>query len=172
MSPLARGVIPNPSNPNQKPASASGTDVNNYLSGALLPKVDRMTMAHALEARSPFLDHKVMEVAAQLPVRWKVKGTVTKRILRELFHDLLPSDIKKRGKAGFAIPLGMWFRGPLYDKVRDALMTPKTKLWRYIKKDAVGRLIEEHKQGKADHGKRLWVLLCLEVWMQQYLTVN
>lgn len=148
------------------------TDVYNYLPGALLPKVDRMTMAHALEARSPFLDHKVMEAAAQLPVKWKVKGTVTKRILREIFPDLLPRTVKRRGKAGFAIPLGLWFRGPLYEKVRDKLMTPETKLWHYINREAVGRLVDEHRQGRADHGKRLWILLCLEEWMQQYLSID
>ncbi|HLC15286.1 MAG TPA: asparagine synthase C-terminal domain-containing protein, partial [Thermodesulfovibrionia bacterium] len=148
------------------------TDVNHYLPGALLAKVDRMTMAHALEARSPFLDHKVMEVAARLPSEWKVKRTVTKRILRELFPDLLPRSIKKRGKAGFAIPLSMWFRGALYEKVKDFLLTPDTMLWHYMKQETVSRLLEEHRQGQADHGKRLWVLLCLETWLREYLPAN
>jgi asparagine synthase (glutamine-hydrolysing) len=131
-----------------------------------------MTMAHALEARSPFLDHKVMEAAARLPSEWKVKRTVTKRILRELFPDLLPRSIKNRGKAGFAIPLGMWFRGPLYEKVKNFLLTPETRLWHYMKKETLSHLLEEHRQGRADNGKRLWVLLCLETWLREYLPAN
>jgi len=144
------------------------TDVHNYLPGALLPKVDRTTMAHSLEARSPFLDHKVMELAARLPVRWKVKGQRTKRILREVFADLLPAAVGKRGKVGFSVPLGMWFRGPLYQPARDLLLAPDAKLRYYLRTNEVTRLIEENRYGQADNGKRIWALLNLEVWLRQY----
>jgi asparagine synthase (glutamine-hydrolysing) len=141
--------------------------VHNYLAGALLPKVDRMTMAHSLEARSPFLDHEVMELAARLSVTWKVKRQCTKRLLRELFVDLLPATVLKRGKAGFGLPLGMWFREPLYQSVTDLLLAPDTRLCDYLRRDGVADLIEEHKRSQADHGKRIWALLNLEVWLRQ-----
>jgi asparagine synthase (glutamine-hydrolysing) len=144
------------------------TDVHNYLPGALLPKVDRTTMAHSLEARSPFLDHKVMELAARLPTHWKVRGGRTKRILREAFSDLLPPAVEKRRKLGFGVPLSLWFRAPLYGPVRDLLLAPDTKLHSYLRADEMARLIEENKHGQADNGKRIWALLTLEVWLRQY----
>jgi asparagine synthase (glutamine-hydrolysing) len=143
------------------------TDVHNYLPGALLPKVDRTTMAHSLEARSPFLDHKVMELAARLPVQLKVRGLSTKHVLRELFADLLPPGIGTRGKSGFSVPLGMWFRGPLYQPAWDLLLGPDARLRDYLRMDAVARLVEENSKGKADHGKRIWALLNLEQWLRQ-----
>jgi len=142
------------------------TDVNNYLPGALLPKVDRTTMAHSLEARSPFLDHEVMQLAACLPVKHKVKGQRTKRILREAFVDLLPDAVENRGKVGFSVPLGMWFRGPLYRSARDLLLAPDAGLHDYLRTEEVGRLLEENRHGRADHGKRIWSLLNLEVWLR------
>ena len=144
------------------------TDVNNYLPGALLPKVDRTTMAHSLEARSPFLDHRVMELAARLPTSWKVKGTRTKRALREAFADELPPEVEGRGKVGFGVPLGLWFRGPLYEPTRDLLLAPGSMMRSYFQIDGVGRLIEDNKHGQADNGKRIWALLNLEVWLRQY----
>jgi len=144
------------------------TDVNNYLPGALLPKVDRTTMAHSLEARSPFLDHRVMELAARLPTSWKVRGTRTKRMLREAFVDVLPPEVERRSKAGFGVPLGLWFRGPLYEPSNDLLLAPDSMLRRYLQIDRVARLIEDNKRGQADNGKRIWALLNLEVWLRQY----
>lgn len=143
------------------------TDVHNYLPGALLPKVDRTTMAHSLEARSPFLDHKVMELAARLPARWKVRGQRTKRILREVFADLLPAAVEKRGKVGFSVPLGMWFRGPLYQPVIELLLAPDARLRSYLRTDEVDRLIEKNRHSQADNGKRIWALLNLEIWLRQ-----
>ena len=144
------------------------TDVHNYLPGALLPKVDRMAMAHSLEARSPFLDHQVMEMAARLPIACKVRGQQTKWILREAFADLLPTMVKKRGKVGFSVPLGMWFRGSLYSAVRDLLLAPDTRLRDYLRLAKVAELVEQNKHGQADNGKRIWALLNLEVWLRQY----
>ena len=144
------------------------TDVHYYLPGALLPKVDRTTMAHSLEARSPFLDHQVMELAARLPPSWKVKGRRTKRILRELFSSLVPESVGKRGKVGFGVPLGMWFRGPLYEPVSDLLLAPDSRIHEYLHMDPIRRLIVENGEGRADHGKRLWALLVLESWLRQY----
>ncbi len=148
------------------------TDVHNYLPGALLPKVDRITMAHSLEARSPFLDHRVMELAARLPTTCKVRGQQTKWILRQVFTDLLPPDVEERGKVGFSVPLGMWFRGSLYSATRDLLLAPDTKLHDYLNSDKVAELLKQNMQGKVDNGKRIWALLNLEVWLRQYQVHN
>jgi asparagine synthase (glutamine-hydrolysing) len=148
------------------------TDVHNYLPGALLPKVDRTTMAHALEARSPFLDHQVMELAARLPRTYKVRGQRTKWVLRRAFPDLLPPAIRKRGKVGFSVPLGMWFRGPLYQPARALLLAPDTRLAGLLQTDQVERLIEENRDGQADHGKRIWALLVLEIWLRESLAAR
>jgi asparagine synthase (glutamine-hydrolysing) len=143
------------------------TDIHHYLPGALLPKVDRTTMAHSLEARSPFLDHQVMELAARLPSSWKVKGRRTKCILRELFSSLVPESVGKRGKVGFGVPLGMWFRGPLRQPVSDLLLAPDARIHDYFRVEPIRRLIEENVDGRADHGKRIWALLMLESWLRQ-----
>ncbi len=143
------------------------TDVGNYLQGALLPKVDRMTMAHSLEARSPFLDQEVLELAARLPTAWKVKGFTTKRILRETFADLLPPAITRRGKMGFSVPLGMWFAGPLAEHAREILLPAGAPIHRFLRREALSALLEEHTARKADHGKRLWALLNLATWLDQ-----
>jgi len=148
------------------------TDVQNYLPGALLPKVDRMTMAHSLEARSPFLDHEVMELSARLPESWKVQGRNTKRILRELFADLLPPQITRRGKMGFSVPLGLWFRGPLNTAMRDILLAPNARIFRYLRRPGIEALFAQNADGRADHGKRLWALLNLEVWLQKYISYS
>ena len=146
------------------------TDMQNYLPGALLPKVDRMTMAHSLEARSPFLDHEVMELAARLPESLKVRGRQTKRILRELFAELLPPTITRRGKMGFSVPLGLWFRGPLATPLRDILLAKEARIFQYLRRTGIEELFAQNAVGRADHGKRLWALLNLEVWLQKYVS--
>jgi asparagine synthase (glutamine-hydrolysing) len=144
------------------------TDIHHYLPGALLPKVDRMTMAHSLEARSPFLDHEVMELAARLPVNWKIKRRVTKWILRDLFKDLMPPNIEKRPKSGFSVPLGPWLKRELYEPARELLLSSDSRVQAYLRADEMGRLLEENKAGRDNHGKRLWSLLNLEVWLRKY----
>ncbi|HUF39788.1 MAG TPA: asparagine synthase (glutamine-hydrolyzing) [Anaerolineales bacterium] len=145
------------------------TDIHHYLPGALLPKVDRMTMAHSLEARSPFLDHKVMELAARLPVHWKVRGRTTKWILRDLFRDLMPPGFEKRPKSGFSVPLGPWLRGDLYEPARELLLAGGSRVHAYLRPDGIERLLRENREGRDNHGKRIWALLNLELWMRTYL---
>jgi asparagine synthase (glutamine-hydrolysing) len=143
------------------------TDLHHYLPGALLVKADRMTMAHSLEARSPFLDHELLELAARLPARWKVRGSTTKWILRDLFRDLLPETITRRGKLGFSVPLARWFAGPQLNAVRDVLLSPTARSATMLQRQRVEQLIEENRTGRADHGKKLWALLNLEVWLRK-----
>ncbi len=144
------------------------TDVHHYLPGALLPKVDRMTMAHSLEARSPFLDHKLMGFAAQLPCRLKVSGMRTKAILRDTFADLLPHPLVERRKMGFGVPLTRWFRSDLYDMAANLLLEPGARLRPYIQQQPVETLLHANRDGREDHGKRLWALLFLEAWLREY----
>ncbi len=143
------------------------TDLHHYLPGALLVKADRITMAHSLEGRSPLLDHELLELAARLPARWKVRGSTTKWILRDLFRDLLPESITRRGKLGFSVPLARWFAGPKLQDVRDTLLSKDAQSSSILRRERVERLIEDNRAGRADHGKKLWALLNLEVWMRK-----
>ncbi len=145
------------------------TDIHHYLPGALLPKVDRMSMAHSLEARSPFLDHEVMELAARLPVNWKIRRRVTKWILRDLFKDLMPPGIEKRPKSGFSVPLGPWLQDELYEPARSLLLSNDSRTRVYFRPSEIERLLQENKSGRDNHGKRLWALLNLEVWLRKYV---
>jgi asparagine synthase (glutamine-hydrolysing) len=148
------------------------TDTLNYLPGALLVKADRMTMAHSLEARSPFLDHELLELAAVLPVRYKLRGRRTKRILRDAFTDLLPPQLSARPKMGFGVPLAEWFKGPLHDAAHDLLLAPGARVQAYLRREPMAQLLSENRSGSADHGKRIWALLNLEYWLRQYGPVS
>jgi asparagine synthase (glutamine-hydrolysing) len=131
-----------------------------------------MTMAHSLEARSPLLDHELIELAASLPVSYKLKGRNTKRILRAAFADLLPPALAARPKMGFGVPLAAWFRGPLRAAAHDLLLASDSRLRDYFRTAPVEQLLHENTQGAADHGKRIWALLCLETWLRQQATVS
>ena len=137
-----------------------------YLPCDLLVKMDRMSMANALETRSPFLDTALMEYVAGLPDDYKLRGRTTKSILREAFADLVPEDIQRRPKMGFGVPLGTWFRGNLRDYLRDHLAVPGALINAYVRADAVDRLLREHLEGRADHGHQLWLLLTMEIWLR------
>ena len=143
------------------------TDIKTYLPGDLLVKADRMTMAHSLEGRSPFLDHKLAEWAARLPVEYKVRGRQGKYLLRKAFAHLLPEEITARGKQGFGIPIGAWLRGPLAAWTRETLLATDGVLASWFQREALVQLIAEHDSGRRDHGKRLWALLCLALWARQ-----
>ncbi len=140
-----------------------------YLPDDLMVKTDRMTMAHSLEGRSPFLDYQVVELMAAMPERLKIRGITQKWLLRQAFADFLPPQNVRRIKRGFSVPVGAWFRGQLRDLVHDVLLSPQALNRGYFRPEAVQALIEEHIQGRADHGYRLWALLMLELWHRQYV---
>ncbi len=142
-------------------------DITTYLPGDLLVKADRMTMAHSLEGRSPFLDYALMEWAARLPTHCKVRGRTGKYLLRKAFADKLPERIAGRGKQGFGIPVGAWFRGPLERWARDMLLSADSPLQTWFNPSAMAQLLTEHTTGRADHGKRIWALAALGVWAAQ-----
>lgn len=143
-------------------------DVGVYLPGDLLVKADRMAMAHALEGRSPFLDSELAAFAARLPTRLKLRGRTGKYLLRKAFAHLLPPGIASQPKRGFGLPVAGWFRGPLRAFARDLLTSGR--LGRdIVRPEAVDRLLAEHEQGRADHGKRIYALVMLELWLRRYL---
>jgi asparagine synthase (glutamine-hydrolysing) len=137
-------------------------DLFHYLPDDILTKVDRASMAHALEVRSPFVDYRVVEFACQLPLQYKLKGLTTKYLLRKAFSGDLPSSPIRRKKHGFAVPLGDWFLGPLRD-IYYALVLSKPGS-DFINISQAERLMEEHQKGHVDHGNRLWLVLFLSAW--------
>lgn len=144
-------------------------DVHSYLPCDILTKVDIASMACSLEARSPFLDHHVAELAARMPVRLKQQGTRGKVILTDTFSDLLPQSIQTRTKMGFGVPLDVWFRGELRSLVRDTLLSNRALQRGYFNREAIERLITEHEQEVLNHSSRLWLLLVFEGWCRTFL---
>ncbi len=144
-------------------------DINSYLPDDLLVKMDIMTMAHSLEARSPFLDHHFMEFAARIPSHLKVRGKTTKYLLRKALGELLPREVLNRGKMGFGVPIGGWFRRELKDWVREILLDRRSLGRGYFRRKALEGLIAEHVRGLRDNGFLLWNLLNLELWHRQFI---
>jgi asparagine synthase (glutamine-hydrolysing) len=140
------------------------TDVTTYLPGDLLVKADRMTMAHSLEGRSPFLDHELMEWAARLPEHFKISRNRGKVLLRKAFARDLPPSIQGRGKQGFGIPVSAWLRDSMAGWSRDLLLDPRGPTAAWFVPETLGRLLDEHQAGRVDHGKRLWALIVLALW--------
>jgi len=138
-----------------------------YLLDDLLVKMDRCSMAHALEARSPFLDRELIEYVSTLPDTMKLRWGRTKVILRRAFADLLPPEILRRSKMGFGVPLQKWFAEDLRDFLHDLLLAPDACLRQYLNQDYVRELCQVHMAGRADHSHRLWTLLTFEVWLRQ-----
>lgn len=145
------------------------TDVMTYLPGDLLVKMDRMTMAHGLEGRSPFLDHHLMEFAAALPAEYKLKGSRLKYILKEVARTWLPPDILARRKQGFAVPIGHWFRRELREFVQDLMTSSALGQAGILQPAPLQRLIAEHQSGRRDHQHPLWLLLNLELWYRHFI---
>jgi asparagine synthase (glutamine-hydrolysing) len=140
-------------------------DIDTYLPGDLLLKADIASMAHSLELRSPFLDHEVIALGLALPGSLKTRGREAKVALRRAFLADLPSEVAGRGKTGFGVPLGRWFREDLRDAADDLLATDRG----WFRAETVRRLLSEHRSGRADHGHRLWCLLMLELWVREHV---
>jgi asparagine synthase (glutamine-hydrolysing) len=138
-----------------------------YLPDDLLVKMDRMSMAHALETRSPFLDTPLVEYVALLPPQYKVNRWKLKYILKKSCSDLLPEEILNRGKRGFGVPLGAWFRGELKELVADLLLGDSPRYRPFVRQDYVRRIFQAHQDLRQDHGAQLWALLNFEVWLRR-----
>jgi len=146
-------------------------DVNyrTYLHDDLLVKADRMSMAASLELRSPFLDPEVIAVANRMPLSAKLSQGRTKAVLRELAGRLLTPSIAKRPKHGFGVPLGEWFRGELQRYVDEVLLDPSSLGRELFDRRGLEQVLRAHREGRADHGHLLWLLLTVEHWYRLYL---
>jgi len=149
--------------------ASSLVDLVTYLPCDLMTKVDVATMAHGLECRQPMLDHRVVELAAALPLSLKMRMWRGKRILRAAFGDLLPATIFRRRKMGFGVPLDHWFRHELKEFAHQVLLDPRSLGRGYFRESVVRQLLEEHVTGVFDHSARLWSLLVLELWHQRWI---
>jgi asparagine synthase (glutamine-hydrolysing) len=143
------------------------TDVNTYLPDDLLVKMDIATMAYSVEARSPFLDHHLMEFAAELPPSLKLRGTSGKVLLKHALRGIIPDEILDRPKMGFGVPLPQWFRKELRNLPADMLLSGDARVQSYLRPEAIKQMIEEHHDRRADHSARLWTLLQLELWHRE-----
>lgn len=145
------------------------TDQLTYLPNDLLVKVDIASMAVSLEARSPFLDHKVMEFAASLPESMKLKGATTKHLLKKVGSRLVPPEVLYRKKMGFGPPMMHWFRNGLKDYLRSTLLSEKSRRRPFFKPETVAFIVNEHTEGRRDFTHYLWTLLMLELWFQHFI---
>jgi asparagine synthase (glutamine-hydrolysing) len=140
-------------------------DLQTYLPDDLLAKVDVTSMANSLEVRSPLLDHELMELAATMPVRRKLRGTEGKVLLREAAREWLPDEILDRPKQGFAVPLAVWLRGEMRTLPEEILLDPAASRRGIFDPQAVGTMIEEHREGR-ERADQLWAMINLELWFQ------
>ena len=145
------------------------TDTMTYLPNDLLVKVDIASMAVSLEARSPFLDHHVIEFAASLPENLKLRGRTTKFLLKQALKKLLPAENLRRSKMGFGVPIGHWFRGEMKSFLRETLLAERSLRRGYFKPEVVTYMAEEHTSGRRDYAHQLWTLLMLELWFERFI---
>ena len=146
-----------------------GVDAALYLPDDLLVKVDIASMAHSLEARSPFLDHEFMEFAATIPFELKVRGRMKKYILKRALADLLPEPILNRPKMGFGVPIDHWLRDEIKELAYDTLLSVRATARGYFRTDVVRQMLDEHVQGKRGWHYLLWTLLMLELWHRTFI---
>ncbi len=137
------------------------------LTGGMLVKVDRTTMAHSLEARCPFLDDRLAELAAAIPHRWKIRNGRGKDILIRAMASRLPPELLHRGKMGFQPPFSLWMRGPLREMLHDHLTAPRFLSRGIVSPGFVRKLLDEHQSGRRDNQQWLWSLLMLELWLRE-----
>jgi asparagine synthase (glutamine-hydrolysing) len=143
-------------------------DAHTYLPEDIFFKVDIASMTHSLEARAPFVDHRVMELGAALPGRLKLRDRKGKYILKKAFADKVPEEIRERRKKGFASPMRNWFAGPLRGFAHDLLLSPEARGRGLFKPEAVEQLLDRHQAGE-DCGERIWNLVILEQWHREFV---
>jgi asparagine synthase (glutamine-hydrolysing) len=144
-------------------------DLRLWLADDLLMKMDKMSMAASIEARVPLLDHPLVEWAARLPDRMKVRGLEGKVLLKRLAREWLPREIVDRPKVGFTVPLSPWFRGPLRPLVEDTLLSPACLGRGIFEPEVLRGYVRDHVEGRRDRARELWTLLTLELWHRAYI---
>jgi asparagine synthase (glutamine-hydrolysing) len=142
-------------------------DYKTYLVGDINTKVDRASMAHSLEVREPLMDHELIEWLATLPSSLKVRGQEGKYLLKKAMEPLLPDEVLYRPKMGFAVPLSKWFRGPLKQRVRDAILGDRLADTGWFNRDYLTHLVDAHQAGTRDYSAPLWTLMMFEAFLRQ-----
>src|SRR3954451_6674521 len=142
-------------------------NLRTYLPDDLLVKADRMSMAHGLEVRSPFLDADLLAYTTRLHPRLKARGLSLKRVLKAAVAELLPPEITSRGKRGFGVPLDRWFREDLRSYLGSTLGARDARVRQYLVPEALNRILAEHDAGRRNHGQAIWTLLTLEVFLRR-----
>ena len=145
-------------------------DMKTYLVGDILTKVDRASMAHSLEVRVPMLDHELVGWLSGLATRHKLREGEGKWVLKRALEPHLPADILYRKKRGFAVPLASWFRGPLRDRVSEAVRSPALADTGWFNRTFLERLVEEHVRQRQDHSAAIWSVLMFEAFLRQVVT--
>jgi asparagine synthase (glutamine-hydrolysing) len=145
------------------------TDTMTYLPNDLLVKVDIASMAVSLEARSPFLDHHLIEFAASLPENLKIRGLTTKYLLKNVLKKILPAENLNRAKMGFGVPIGHWFRSSLRGFLQETLLSDRSLKRDFFNPAAIKLMVSEHVSGKKDYAHQLWTLLMLELWFERFI---
>lgn len=141
-------------------------DTISYLPDDILCKVDRAAMANSLETRVPFLDHRVVELAQRIPIKFKIKGRIGKSVLRNILYKHVPKELIERPKAGFGIPLGAWLRGPLRPWVEELINFNRLEQEGYLEPRIVNRIWNEHLSGKRDWSFRIWSVVIFQQWLE------
>jgi asparagine synthase (glutamine-hydrolysing) len=149
--------------------SAFAADVKSILLNDYELITDRVSMANSLEVRAPFLDHRLMEFCYKLPSRYKLKGFKTKYILREAFQKEIPGELLNRGKFGFESSFSSWVRGELYEPVSSILLDERQRRRGLFDSTYINNLLNEHRDFKQDHSKKIFCLLTLELWFRKYI---
>lgn len=144
-------------------------DIKTYLVDDILTKVDRTSMAHALEVRVPILDHQVMEYAAQIPASFKLRSGEGKYIFKKAVHEIVPPQIIHRPKRGFSVPLADWLRKDLKNIFEQHVFSPNAWLNNWFEPKAIDRLWSQHQRGTRDYAHELWALLVFEYWCKRFL---
>ncbi|HSK70299.1 MAG TPA: asparagine synthase C-terminal domain-containing protein, partial [Pyrinomonadaceae bacterium] len=142
-------------------------DTKTYLH-ELLMKQDQMSMAASIESRVPFLDHKLAEFTARMPVKMKIRGRTTKWILREAMKGILPEEILTRRKMGFPVPVGSWFRNEFRHLIEEYVLSERALSRGIFKADFVREIVQNHNAGE-NHDERIWFLVNFEMWQRQFI---
>ncbi|WP_249869433.1 asparagine synthase (glutamine-hydrolyzing) [Oceanobacillus saliphilus] len=142
-------------------------DMHTWLPGDILLKADKMTMAHSLELRVPFLDKEVFEVASKIPVAYKIANGTTKSILRKAANGFVPAHVQNKKKLGFPVPIKNWLRGSLYSWARELILTSETDY--ILEKSVILDLLDRHAAGKRDYSRKIWNVLMFMLWHQIYV---
>jgi asparagine synthase (glutamine-hydrolysing) len=147
----------------------SYVDLKSWLPDDLLIKADKMTMAASVELRVPFLDHKLIEFCLSLPDELRLNGDIGKYLLKRTAERWLPKSIIYRRKQGFPVPISLWFRDKLYDRVAEVLLDPRTLNRGYFRPDYVRDILAKHRAGQGDYSRRLLSLVILETWHRTFV---